>query len=179
LPLVLIVCMAGCSGHRPPATPEATRDSGAAPSVEHVESGSAPGQTATPVATPGARHAAVNGRAAKKPKQRGVASWYGRRNSGKKTASGERFDPKKLTAAHRTLPLGSKAKVTNVKTGQSTEVTINDRGPYVKGRSIDLSSSAAQEIGISEKGTAPVTIEAVPEARGTAGSTPQATPRHE
>jgi rare lipoprotein A (peptidoglycan hydrolase) len=99
---------------------------------------------------------------AAKKRQIGTASWYGRRQNGKRTASGERFDARKLTAAHRTLPLGTKAKVTNLETGQSTEVTINDRGPYVKNRKIDLSAAAAKKIGITKKGVAPVKIEPKP-----------------
>lgn len=66
-------------------------------------------------------------------KQVGEASWYGAPLAGKKTASGEAFDPTQMTAAHRTLPLGTKAVVTNLKTGKSTEVKINDRGPLCKG----------------------------------------------
>ena len=92
--------------------------------------------------------------------QVGKASWYGPAQDGKETASGETFDQKKLTAAHRTLPLGSTAVVTNLETGKSVEVRINDRGPYVKGRKIDLSHAAAQEIGMSKKGVAKVRIEA-------------------
>ncbi len=97
-----------------------------------------------------------------KVEQVGNASWYGPAQDGKETASGETFDEKKLTAAHRTLPLGTKAVVTNLETGKSVEVTINDRGPYVKGRKIDLSHAAAQKIGMSKKGVAKVKIEAKP-----------------
>jgi len=94
-----------------------------------------------------------------KVEQVGNASWYGPAQDGKATASGETFDQKKLTAAHRTLPLGTKAVVTNLETGKSVNVTINDRGPYVKGRKIDLSRAAAQKIGMSTKGVAKVKIE--------------------
>jgi peptidoglycan lytic transglycosylase len=94
-----------------------------------------------------------------KVEQVGNASWYGAAQDGKETASGETFDQKKLTAAHPTLPLGSKAVVTNLKTGKSVQVTINDRGPYVKGRKIDLSKAAAQQIGMSKSGVAKVKIE--------------------
>jgi peptidoglycan lytic transglycosylase len=92
--------------------------------------------------------------------QVGEASWYGKFHQGRKTANGERFDQKKLTAAHPTLPLGIEAKVTNLETGKSVDVIINDRGPYVKGRDLDLSKAAAQKIGVTEDGTAPVKIEA-------------------
>ena len=91
--------------------------------------------------------------------QVGNASWYGPAQQGKETASGETFDQNKLTAAHPTLPLGSKAVVTNLETGKSVTVTINDRGPYAKGRKIDLSRAAARQIGMSKKGVAKVKIE--------------------
>ena len=92
--------------------------------------------------------------------QEGEASWYGKGFHGKKTASGEKFNQNDHTAAHPTLPLGTEAKVTNLETGKSVEVEINDRGPYVKGRDIDLSKEAAGEIGIHKDGAAPVKIEA-------------------
>ncbi len=93
--------------------------------------------------------------------QRGLASWYGKRFRGRRTASGERFDPKQLTAAHRTLPLGSQAKVTCAKTGKSVIVTINDRGPYSPHRVIDLSREAAKKLGIIATGVALVEVEPV------------------
>lgn len=92
--------------------------------------------------------------------QKGEASRYGKRHHGRKTASGKRFDQNALTAAHPTLPLGTKAKVTNLETGKSADVTINDRGPYAKGRDIDVSKAAAVKIGVGKDGTAPVKIEA-------------------
>jgi rare lipoprotein A len=78
----------------------------------------------------------------------GIASFYGIRHAGKKTASGERFDHLGFTAAHRTLAFGTIVRVTNVRNGQSVKVAINDRGPHVKGRIIDLSAAAAREIGL-------------------------------
>ena len=92
--------------------------------------------------------------------QVGEASWYGKDFHGGITASGETFDKHDLTAAHPTLPLGTNAKVTNLETGKSVWVEINDRGPYSKGRDIDLSQEAAKEIGMEKAGTAPVKIEA-------------------
>jgi len=92
--------------------------------------------------------------------QKGEASWYGKGFHGKKTASGKKFDQNDHTAAHPTLPLGTEVKVTNLETGKSVDVEINDRGPYTKGRDIDLSKEAAGEIGIHKGGTAPVEIEA-------------------
>jgi peptidoglycan lytic transglycosylase len=91
--------------------------------------------------------------------QSGKASWYGRRFHGKPTASGEVFDHRLMTAAHKTFPLGSRARVINLKNGNSVEVTINDRGPFVPGRIIDLSRAAADELGILESGLAQVRIE--------------------
>jgi rare lipoprotein A len=92
------------------------------------------------------------------PAQTGEASIYADKFEGRKTASGERFDQDKPTAAHPSLPLGSEAAVTNLETGQTTEVTVNDRGPHVKGRIIDLSEEAAEAIGLKD-GTAPVKVE--------------------
>jgi rare lipoprotein A (peptidoglycan hydrolase) len=91
--------------------------------------------------------------------QVGTASWYGPGFHGQETASGALFDQHALTAAHRTLPLGTKAKVTNLDTGQAVHVTINDRGPYVQGRHLDLSRAAAKKIGLIKKGIAQVQIE--------------------
>jgi len=88
----------------------------------------------------------------------GVASFYWQ---GSKTASGEKFDPKELTAAHPTLPFGTKLRVTNTHTGRSVTVRVNDRGPYVHGRVVDVSYSAAQELGMVNKGVAPVKLEVV------------------
>ena len=85
--------------------------------------------------------------------QSGKASWYGPGFHGKRTASGERFDTNELTAAHRTLPFGTRVRVVNKKTGQSVVVCINDRGPYAHGRVIDLSRASAQAIGISGVGS--------------------------
>jgi peptidoglycan lytic transglycosylase len=93
--------------------------------------------------------------------QKGEASWYGRWHHGKKTASGTRFDAHAATAAHPTLPLGTKAHITNLENGKSVDVTITDRGPYARGRDIDLSQAAAQALGITKDGAAPVKIDAV------------------
>jgi rare lipoprotein A len=92
--------------------------------------------------------------------QIGEASFYGPGFHGKKTATGEKFDQNDRTAAHPTLPLGTKATVTNLDNGNSVVVKINDRGPYVKGRDIDLSKGAAKELGMTKDGVAPVKIDA-------------------
>ena len=96
-------------------------------------------------------------------RQVGIASWYGGRHQGRLTASGEVFDENKLTAAHRTLPLITWARVTNLENGRSVEVKVNDRGPYIDGRVIDLSTRAAEALGMTEQGLARVEITALPE----------------
>jgi rare lipoprotein A len=94
--------------------------------------------------------------------QVGNASWYGRFHQGRKTASGDRFNMNALTAAHRTLPLGTEATVTNLENGRSVDVVVNDRGPYMRGRIIDLSRRAAEKLGMKEQGVAKVRVEVVP-----------------
>lgn len=89
----------------------------------------------------------------------GSASWYGSRFQGRKTANGERFDMHQLTAAHRTLPFGTKVRVTNRNNGKSVVVRINDRGPYSGNRIIDLSRSAAKAVGMISQGVASVKLE--------------------
>jgi rare lipoprotein A len=88
--------------------------------------------------------------------QTGHASWY---KMGKVTANGERFNPHGLTAAHRSLPFGTKVKVKNLRNGKSVVVRINDRGPFIKGRIIDLSMGAAKKIGLIQTGTATVQLQ--------------------
>jgi rare lipoprotein A len=98
-------------------------------------------------------------------KQVGLASWYGKPHQGRKTASGERFSRQQLTAAHRSLPLGTKVKVTNLRTKQQVVVKINDRGPYAGGkRIIDLSEAAAKRVGLLERGTERVEVAVVERA---------------
>ena len=92
----------------------------------------------------------------------GVASYYGHELAGNRTASGERFNPNGLTCAHRTLPLGTRLRVTNVANGRSVIVRVNDRGPFVGKRLIDVSLGAAQEIQMIRSGTAQVRLELVP-----------------
>jgi rare lipoprotein A len=99
-------------------------------------------------------------------KARGIATWYGRRYHGKQTASGERYDMYAMTAAHTTLPIPSYARVTNLANGKSVVVRINDRGPFVDGRIIDLSYTAAHKLGVLAGGNARVEVEALVPARG-------------
>ena len=94
-----------------------------------------------------------------------MASWDGTPHQGRKTASGERFSRQQFTAAHRSLPLGTKVKVTNLRTKQQVMVTINDSGPYAGGqRIIDLSEAAAKRVGIREHGTERVEVVVVEKA---------------
>ena len=91
----------------------------------------------------------------------GIASWYGPGFHGRQTASGERFDQNALTAAHRSLAFGTRVRVTNLSNGRSVVVIINDRGPFVGGRIIDLSKKAAAKIGMVRQGTAKVRVEVI------------------
>jgi hypothetical protein len=147
--VTVLGCLAGCSlQHEPmplPSVPSAHEEAAPAP----VPQAPAPQMhEAAPVGTPATM-------------QIGTASWYGPGFHGRETASGETFNQHALTAAHRTLPLGTEAKVTNLATGQSVQVKINDRGPYVLGRHLDLSRAAATLIGLIQKGVAKVKIEAM------------------
>lgn len=101
----------------------------------------------------------------------GYASWYGSDFHGKKTATGDIYNMYAMTAAHKTLPLGTRVKVTNLSNGRSVYLTVNDRGPFVRGRTIDLSYGAAQKLGSVEKGVIKVRITAVGTAPAPAGHT--------
>jgi rare lipoprotein A (peptidoglycan hydrolase) len=109
-----------------------------------------PGTAVHPTATP----TTSTGRA-----EVGLASWYGEFHQGQSTASGETFDMRRLTAAHRTLPLGTRLRVTNLENGRVVHVRVNDRGPYEPGRVIDVSRGAARVLGIVEQGVVPVRLE--------------------
>ena len=93
------------------------------------------------------------------PSKVGQASWYGSEFEHRRTASGQRFDPQSLTGAHRTLPMGTKVRVTNLRNGRSVLVTITDRGPYRRRREIDVSLGAARVLCIVERGVEQVLIE--------------------
>jgi len=93
--------------------------------------------------------------------QTGQATYYADKFRGRRTASGERYRPSQLTAAHRALPFGSRVRVTNRNNGRSVTVRINDRGPYVDGRIIDLSSTAARRLRMKRAGVVPVTLRLV------------------
>ncbi|EDY39862.1 rare lipoprotein A [Cyanobium sp. PCC 7001] len=130
-----------------PATPLAIRDADSTPApVEGLQ------QIAPPVRIATSTPAVVK-------VIRGQASWYGPGFYGRRTASGERFRRGTLTAAHRTLPFGTKVRVTNLRNGRSTVVRINDRGPFHGNRVIDLAHGAASEVGLTASGLAPVKLE--------------------
>ena len=93
------------------------------------------------------------------PSKVGQASWYGSEFQHRRTASGQRFDPQSLTGAHRTLPMGTKVRVTNLRNGRSVLVTITDRGPFRRRREIDVSLGAARVLGFVERGVERVLIE--------------------
>lgn len=96
--------------------------------------------------------------------EKGIASWYGKAFNNKRTSSGERYNMYQLTAAHKTLPLPSYVKVTNLNNGRSVIVKVNDRGPFVEGRLIDLSYAAAKQLHMVGAGTAPVSISSIAHA---------------
>ena len=104
---------------------------------------------------------AASAQSVQPPSERGIASWYGAPYHGQRSASGEIYDQEKLTAAHRTLPFGTRVRVRRLDRDGSVVVRINDRGPFVKSRIIDLSHAAAAQLGITCDGVAPVTLELV------------------
>jgi rare lipoprotein A len=171
--------LAACST-APPSAPPASAPAPATPSTKYYKDdgpGDAPPANleqipdATPRLEPLHRFAnrpyTVLGRdyvpatALRNYKERGIASWYGRKFHGQKTSIGETYDMYAMTAAHPTLPLPSFARVTNVATGKSVVVRVNDRGPFLHGRIIDLSYAAAHKVGIASKGSGEVEVEAI------------------
>lgn len=102
---------------------------------------------------------AVKARTKKAKRESGVASYYGPEFAFRRTASGEMFDPKDMTAAHRTLPFGTRIRVTNLGNGRRVVLRVNDRGPYRKGRVVDVSHAAARKLGFSQRGIARVRID--------------------
>ena len=98
--------------------------------------------------------------------QVGLASWYGGKFHGRQTASGERYDMNAMTAAHRSLPFGTRVRVTDLATRRSVVVRINDRGPFIDGRIVDLSRRAAGRLGMIDRGTAKVRLTVVQQAGG-------------
>jgi len=142
---ILLACsvMISCGGKKPPATPEGGK----------VKASQRPYTVLGKRYEPLKSHVGFS--------QEGLASWYGKDFHGKKTSNGEIYDMHAMTAAHKTLPLGVFVKVRNKENGEELIVRVNDRGPFVKNRIIDLSYSAAKKLGVDAKGTAPVRIEAL------------------
>src|SRR6266849_4994758 len=132
---------------------------GAAQRPNSSESGSTPSTKAAKYVHMQRKHRG------KKPYQVGTASWYGKQFEGKTTASGEPFDMHEFTAAHPTLPLGTYIRVTNLRNGRAVILRVNDRGPVVDGRIIDVSYGAAQILGMSGKGIQRVRLDLAPERR--------------
>lgn len=128
-------------------------------SIVQSSSAAAPAMKAEKSSLVSARPAAIATQPAQSMK--GVASFYANKFNGRKTASGQRFSQSKLTAGHRTLPLGTEVRVTNIRNNKSVDVRINDRGPYYGGRIIDLSSAAAAKIGMIRAGLAHVKLEVI------------------
>ena len=139
-------------GANPPADLDRIPD--AVPRIEPINRG-----TARPYVVMGRSYTPMTALAPYK--SRGIATWYGRRYHGKPTASGETYDMYAMTAAHTTLPIPSYARVTNLKNGRSVVVRVNDRGPFVDGRIIDLSYTAAHRIGVLGGGNALVEVESI------------------
>ncbi len=130
----VVVALAACA-HAPPPSPSPSPSS----------------RTSTVREIPRAEHGA----------QEGKASWYGREQHGHLTANGEHFDMYALTAAHRTLPMNTRVRVTNLRNGRSVVVRINDRGPYSKGRIIDVSLAAARVLDMIDAGVVPARVEVI------------------
>lgn len=153
LPVLLGVLLAGCSavrwdGPEPAETPPQARD------MSRSERGNPPFYEVY-----GVRYRVLEDSAGYR--ERGVASWYGRKFHGRPTSSGETYDMHRMTAAHKSLPLPTNVRVTNLANGRSVVVRVNDRGPFVKNRLIDLSYAAARELDMIGAGTALVEVEAI------------------
>jgi len=161
LTLLGLLLLAGCSG-RP-----AIRDSGPAHSMDTAHMAEPTPQPVTPSRYGNPASYVVFGRRyhvlpdADGYRKEGIASWYGEKFHGRRTSSGEPYDMYQFTAAHKTLPLPTYARVTNLRNGQSVVVRINDRGPFHDNRLIDLSYAAASRLGIVETGTGEVVVEAL------------------
>ncbi len=141
-PAYVLVAMSGCVHAQPPSLALQPR----------VETGASTPETSGPAPNTKPRSDV----------QVGDATWYGRQFAGRRTANGERFDPNKMTAAHRTLPLGTWVEVTRVDTGQRVRVRITDRGPFGhEERIIDLSRAAGAKLGMLKRGVAPVEVRVV------------------
>jgi len=144
--LAAVVLLAAACAHRQPAPESAPSGDASRPAPE-----SRP-PPEEPAPAPAPAH----------PAETGLASYYGQRHKGLRTASGVRYDPAALTCAHRTAPFGTRLRVTDLGTGRQVVVTVNDRGPFVRGRIVDLSLAAARKLGMVERGVARVRVERLP-----------------
>lgn len=167
--LVVAVLLGGCASQGPrtaAAPPAQVSDSAGASRAGKAAAKDSGSAAAAQAAAAGASDAAIDGATAMAPPneiafeeaERGKASWYGPRFHGRRTASGERYDQGAFTAAHRTLPFGSVVRVRSVASGKQVEVRINDRGPFVRGRIIDVSRAAAQALGLIGPGVETVQL---------------------
>ena len=137
-----------------------------APAAAPSAAPSQPAAMTAPTAAPAPMAAAKPAPAASADAMDGKAAWYGRKFNGRKTASGQRFNAAAMTAAHPSLPFGSRVKVTNTQNKRSVVVVINDRGPSTPGRIIDVTQAAATRLGFVRGGTADVTLEVVGNGKG-------------
>ncbi len=131
-----------------PAAVSADSSLASTPTRTSAETQVAQSGASTPAASNGDTNSVVGGQTSTGWTESGIASWYGPRFQGKLTANGERFNTNELTAAHKTLPFGTRVRVKSLVNGKEVVVRINDRGPFIKGRIIDLSKAAAQAIGL-------------------------------
>lgn len=160
----LMLALSACSVHR---TTDSDQDAGPARHIDisHIKNATPKNVPLSRYGNPesyvvfGKRYHLLDSRQGYK--QRGIASWYGTKFHGRRTSSGEPYDMYAMTAAHKTLPIPTYAKVTHLDTGKSIIVKINDRGPFVDGRIIDLSYVAARKLGISAKGTGRVEVQTI------------------
>jgi rare lipoprotein A len=139
LGIIITLSLSGCAGHKPDPRGKSTANQGRGSHGLGSQGKSTSGSY----------------------REEGVASWYGAAFQGKKTANGEKFDMNKLTAAHKKLPFGSLVRVTNLSNGKSVQVRINDRGPFVKKRIIDLSRRGAEVLDMIRAGTVLVRVEGI------------------
>ncbi|WP_346837254.1 septal ring lytic transglycosylase RlpA family protein [Microbulbifer sp. SAOS-129_SWC] len=176
--VLAVVFLAACSTQPNKPAPQPVKDGGPPVPVDMLATPE-PTPVREPVGVAGNKSPYVVGgvtyhvrTGAKGYRARGRASWYGTKFHGKRTANGEVYNMYAMSAAHKTLPLPSYAKVTNLENGRSVIVRVNDRGPFVAGRIIDLSYTAAQKLGYLDKGTAQVEVVALdPDTLPTAGQT--------
>lgn len=126
-----------------------------------TDAGNSPGAPGDGVGNVGTNQSPA-GKSGLRELERGQASWYGPRFHGRRTASGERYDQRAMTAAHRTLPFGTLVRVRSLVSGKEIEVRVNDRGPFMPGRIIDISQAAAEAIGLTGLGVKPVALLLVP-----------------